>query len=172
MSADNYYTIRPYAEGFVAIECCASVEDEPIDPINGSVVWPTVQDAYDWAKNQHSEYGVGIDDTCWLRTKQLITDHSDSEWEAQYAEYLDPSEPWRNTVTNLEHDVNLLTARVDNQTLAIEYLQDEIEWLHDTVALVGSARLRINRCNTRHCACDAGHYCAEHDPLQRDHPGG
>jgi hypothetical protein len=186
VSAGNYYVIRPYAaKGFVAIKCCASAEDEPINPINGSIVWPTVQDAYDWAKNQHSEYGVHIDDTCWLRTKQLITDHSDSVWGAQYVEQEHyPSESWRNTITNLEHDVNILTARIDNQTLAIELLQDEVEHLHDSVAVLAGHAFALGYLNIngfhallnrtdKGCACDPnrGVMCAAHD-IEHDHPGG
>jgi hypothetical protein len=66
MSADNYYMIRKHPTGgFCAIECCAS-EDDETDPEArpGMKSWPTVDEAFDYAEMQYSEYGTRIHKEC------------------------------------------------------------------------------------------------------------
>jgi hypothetical protein len=66
MSADNYYMIRKHPTGgFCAIECCAS-EDDETDPEArpGMKSWPTVEEAFDYAEMQYSEYGTRIHKEC------------------------------------------------------------------------------------------------------------
>jgi len=69
MSADNYYMIRKHPTGgFCAIECCAS-EDDETDPEArpGMKSWPTVEEAFDYAEMQYSEYGTRIHKECKIQ---------------------------------------------------------------------------------------------------------
>lgn len=61
MSADNYYVIHnhPSGTGYCAVMGFASVDEGPI-PTMDHKQFDTVRQAFEWAQDEYSEYGVSI----------------------------------------------------------------------------------------------------------------